>query len=558
MAGLEGKEKGKRVREHSGFRVDVYAMGIVAAGWAAFWAWFMYVSDLPHGLFLMDASDYLTVSFLIVLTVLVARIVCAAASAWADRWLLRRGAVWGSAGAMVAGVALIALSTFVPPQAEFLRWAGAVAVGVGAAWMSTVWAGLLRALENGEIVIAVSVGFFIAALAKLALTVIPWVGDVAGTLVLPAVSAALAVKTTALMPTLPESPGRRGGSSSREGAPRRASAGTFSRRYTIMLGLGIVCYGVTGSIVRSLAADGSAASTVSALVVANSHLLGILCCAFATCCIAVSSLARRSTKLLPTLNRIILAVMALGVLVPGVFPGIPFFVSAFILGLALGCFEILLLAYASIVSKVDGVSPFRTLGLAYGGMEAGSVLGTVFAFFFDQDILSGSLQWSSVALVLLFLFTVAAMAVFLPFDKKARLLSASEEGSEGEGDAAVATQAIASRSGGEGAGAPAMGEAGTVSPGALDGSVSPAASSADDSHVLEAALRERYGLTERECQVALLLSEGRDLSYIQQELVISRGTVQTHSYHIYQKLGIHSKQELIDLARKLAVEQAVS
>lgn len=45
---------------------------------------------------------------------------------------------------------------------------------------------------------------------------------------------------------------------------------------------------------------------------------------------------------------------------------------------------------------------------------------------------------------------------------------------------------------------------------------------------------------------ASLLLEGRSLRIVQQELFISEGTARTHAKRIYAKLGIHSKQELID------------
>ena len=53
-------------------------------------------------------------------------------------------------------------------------------------------------------------------------------------------------------------------------------------------------------------------------------------------------------------------------------------------------------------------------------------------------------------------------------------------------------------------------------------------------------------LTKRETEVASLLLEGRSLRIVQQELFISEGTARTHAKRIYAKLGIHSKQELID------------
>lgn len=56
-----------------------------------------------------------------------------------------------------------------------------------------------------------------------------------------------------------------------------------------------------------------------------------------------------------------------------------------------------------------------------------------------------------------------------------------------------------------------------------------------------------YGLTERELEVLWLLAEGRNLPYVQKALSIAHGTATTHVTHIYQKLGIHDRQELLDL-----------
>ena len=58
------------------------------------------------------------------------------------------------------------------------------------------------------------------------------------------------------------------------------------------------------------------------------------------------------------------------------------------------------------------------------------------------------------------------------------------------------------------------------------------------------------GLTPRETEVLALLAQGRSIPYIRDELIISRETAATHAKHIYAKLGVHSRQELIDLARR--------
>lgn len=71
---------------------------------------------------------------------------------------------------------------------------------------------------------------------------------------------------------------------------------------------------------------------------------------------------------------------------------------------------------------------------------------------------------------------------------------------------------------------------------------------AEDPIVLacEAVAAER-GLSPRESEVLLLLAQGRSRTFIQSELFLSDGTVKTHIRHIYQKLDVHSKQELISL-----------
>ena len=63
-------------------------------------------------------------------------------------------------------------------------------------------------------------------------------------------------------------------------------------------------------------------------------------------------------------------------------------------------------------------------------------------------------------------------------------------------------------------------------------------------------LAEGHGLSRRETEVFELLAKGRDTSYIQNELCISAGTVSSHRDRIYKKLGVHSKQELIDLVEE--------
>lgn len=56
-----------------------------------------------------------------------------------------------------------------------------------------------------------------------------------------------------------------------------------------------------------------------------------------------------------------------------------------------------------------------------------------------------------------------------------------------------------------------------------------------------------HGLTPREEEILIYLARGRNREYIQNTLVLSRHTVTTHIKRIYEKLGVHSHQDLIDL-----------
>lgn len=60
---------------------------------------------------------------------------------------------------------------------------------------------------------------------------------------------------------------------------------------------------------------------------------------------------------------------------------------------------------------------------------------------------------------------------------------------------------------------------------------------------------ERYGLSSRENDVFMLLARGHGRRYIADELFIAEGTVSTHINRIYSKMGVHTKQEFLNLVQ---------
>ncbi len=60
-------------------------------------------------------------------------------------------------------------------------------------------------------------------------------------------------------------------------------------------------------------------------------------------------------------------------------------------------------------------------------------------------------------------------------------------------------------------------------------------------------LAEEAGLTDRERQVVFMIAEGKSRAYIAETMIVSENTVKSHTAHVYEKLGVHSKKELREL-----------
>ena len=68
------------------------------------------------------------------------------------------------------------------------------------------------------------------------------------------------------------------------------------------------------------------------------------------------------------------------------------------------------------------------------------------------------------------------------------------------------------------------------------------------------AVAKTFLLSARETEVLYLLAKGRSMNHIMEELVISEGTTKTHINHVYKKLNVHSRHELLDLIESIEVE----
>ncbi len=65
-----------------------------------------------------------------------------------------------------------------------------------------------------------------------------------------------------------------------------------------------------------------------------------------------------------------------------------------------------------------------------------------------------------------------------------------------------------------------------------------------------ASIAKQRGLTPRELEIMQLLCKGRTKAFIAETLYLTENTVKGHTKHIYTKLEVHSKQELMDLVER--------
>ena len=192
-------------------------------------------------------------------------------------------------------------------------------------------------------------------------------------------------------------------------------------------------------------------------------------------------------------------------------------------------------------SRTNPGTVFGTFALGEGlGIFVGCFLGLEAVQTLDRPTLM------SVSMVLLVAVEFVALAV--GFNPNWTFNRAGRRPCAPMGSVTLAPGAATSASGGvsASAAAPVPGTGAETSAMAGEGSFS---SLGDVLRSQAESLRITYGLTSRETEVAMLLLGGRTRAYIRDELFVSLNTVGVHVRNIFAKGGVHSVQELMDLAR---------
>lgn len=194
---------------------------------------------------------------------------------------------------------------------------------------------------------------------------------------------------------------------------------------------------------------------------------------------------------------------------------------------------------ADAVRKTD-MSAFLLFGLCEAVIGLASLAGVGAGFFFATHIGTEIVTLLVLALIVVYLCSMVVLLVMK--DRRMGTLSVGEgTGQEGAGEGANGAPAGADAALGVAAGTLSSANANEADGTGQAPVVEDRAQRACDRLAAEARL------TPRETDVLRCLAQGRNTQYMADHLCISENTVKSHVRKVYQKLGVNSKQEVIDM-----------
>ncbi len=206
--------------------------------------------------------------------------------------------------------------------------------------------------------------------------------------------------------------------------------------------------------------------------------------------------------------RLALSIMILGYLLTTVFEapltlGYMFFAATF------SCIRALSWWYSAQIVEHNGFSPLAAFGISLSAFSVPIALSVPLIVVLTAGVLDSSIPWVSIVVVIIALFFFISIFALNQNSPQSNRLRQNETS-----HSAITTE--------------------------------------QTEDALEKSLKDRFGLTSRETEIAILLYRGRSVPFIQQTLHIAEGTANTHMRHIYQKMSVHNRQEFITVIDQLS------
>ena len=207
-------------------------------------------------------------------------------------------------------------------------------------------------------------------------------------------------------------------------------------------------------------------------------------------------------------------------------------------------FCLLTQVYFARIAGEGHFTPLQAFGLGWISLHLGDLAGVMFnvctmhlAPLFSSS--ASCILMLTLTLVVVVMFALNGERTFVSPDVSVASSTARGSAAAGEYVASAVSPVAASAN---------LTHAGGISDTSFAGSNAGSESPGIEGRVAE--LSAQCGLTAREHEVLILLAQGRSNPYIRDALSISLDTAGTHVKHVYAKLGVHSRQELIDLVRE--------
>jgi DNA-binding CsgD family transcriptional regulator len=352
-----------------------------------------------------------------------------------------------------------------------------------------VWGYAASLLKTHQMVLGVSGSFLIGALYCLTLSVLPEEHAFAASCLLPLISGiAYWALFWFMQPT----------SSERTFAKKEPHYGELLSKEAVVPAFAVLLAGVS-EFLRAIFSTSRIAPASLGEFSTIAMLGGGL--AVALLCAAVS--LRHRPPAYNTVARYLPIVVVAGYLAILLFNSSHPFVAYSLMGMSYWCLRLFLWVAIEPLAQRSSLPTFRLYAVAELGMSSLTLLAQV------AGVLTAGLALDSGSYVAPCVFVVVCLSA---------VLSESSFSSPGQG-ARVSTQVESARE--EGRRGRSLSDIGL-----------------------------EFGLTKREIEIADLMAKGRSLPYISESIGVTLGTVQTHARHIYTKLGIHSRQELIDMTEQ--------
>ncbi|OUO92140.1 hypothetical protein B5F40_02090 [Gordonibacter sp. An230] len=407
--------------------------------------------------------------------------------AWRNRNLARMRWAHLAAPAFVAiGTVLSAIATLAEPPLAALQCASGMLSGIGSGWLCILWTGALSRLDIEQIEVIVPAASFVTLLCTLAFPHIEGIPGVIAVASLPVASGALLLLSFRQTERRKRTPS----------AAERAAGGIDFGCLTVVVRASAVlcaayfaigCLGAMGNAEDPLQAQWG--FDVPTFIGSASGIAMALCFILFTVRIDFASLFRWLTPL-----------MVLALALFSWREAAPSFVSNAIVSVADTSMQVITYLYVISLAKRRRLPVSLGVGITQGAVQLGVLAGNLSGDGASELVATDGLSVFSLALALICLLSFAMLLV--P-QRNLRPLSAAKTAS---------TRPETSR---------------------ID--------------LLCSQLSQENGLSARETEILGYLARGRSQPYIREELMLSKNTVATHVKHLYQKLNVHSRQELLDL-----------